>query len=118
MGLSLASFLVFQPTRAGAQGSATPPALQTRDLAVAAWENAKAAYERALKERPRSGFALYGIAISSEKAGDSKAAAKAYADFLAAWKNSDPTLIQMTHAQDYLAAHPVVAGRSERNRRS
>ncbi len=80
-------------------------------LAVGDWAGAKTAYERALLERPRSGFALYGIALSSEKSGDSQAAAKEYADFLAVWQHADPALAQVTHAQTYLAGHPVaVAG--------
>jgi tetratricopeptide (TPR) repeat protein len=69
---------------------------------VGDWADAKAAYEKALIERPRSGFPLYGIAMSSEKAGDAEAAAKEYADFLAAWKDADPTLGQVTHAQPTL----------------
>ncbi len=40
-------------------------------------------------ERPRSGFALYGIAMSSERAGDVRAAVSQYGDFLAAWKDAD-----------------------------
>ncbi|MGA8026308.1 MAG: tetratricopeptide repeat protein [Bryobacteraceae bacterium] len=69
------------------------------------WADAKTAYEQALLERPRSGLALYGIAMTSEKAGDSGAAAKEYADFLAAWKDADPALAQVTHAQSYLTEH-------------
>jgi hypothetical protein len=79
-------------------------------LAVGDWAGAKAAYERALIERPRSGFPLYGIAMSDEKAGNSDAAAKEYAEFLAAWKDADPALTQVTHARDYVAVHPAVAG--------
>ena len=32
------------------------------------------------------------------------AAATAYAEFVAAWKDADPTLAQVTHARAYLAA--------------
>jgi tetratricopeptide (TPR) repeat protein len=71
------------------------------------WAGAKMAYEQALVERPRSGFPLYGMAMCSEKLGDSAAAAKQYATFLAAWKNADPDLAQITHAQAYLAEHPA-----------
>lgn len=70
-------------------------------MAAGAWSDARAAYEQALLERPRSGFALYGIAMSSEKSGDSAAAGKEYADFLKAWKDADATLPQMTHAKSY-----------------
>jgi tetratricopeptide (TPR) repeat protein len=86
-------------------------------MAVGDWADAKAAYEKALIERPRSGFPLYGIAMSSEKIGDAEAAAKEYADFLAAWKDADPALGQVTHAQTYLAEHPVVAEGPERSQR-
>lgn len=62
-------------------------------------------------ERPRSGFPLYGIAMSSEQAGDSKAATTEYAEFLAAWRDADSELAQLRHAQAYLAEHErVVAG--------
>lgn len=73
-------------------------------LSAGDWADAKAGYEEALKERPRSGFALYGIALTSEKSGDAKATAKEYTDFLAAWKNADPTLPEVQHARAYLAA--------------
>jgi hypothetical protein len=73
-------------------------------LAVSDWTDARAACEQALLERPQSGFALYGIALSSEKSADTAAAQKEYADFLAAWKDADPELLQMTHAKNYLAA--------------
>jgi tetratricopeptide (TPR) repeat protein len=75
-------------------------------LALNHWTDARAAYEQALLERPRSGFALYGLALCSEKSGDTKAAAKEYADFLTAWKDADPTLPEITHAKTWLAAHP------------
>jgi tetratricopeptide (TPR) repeat protein len=78
-------------------------------MRVGNWAGAKAAYQQALSERPRSGFPLYGIAISSEKAGDSAAAAKEYQEFLAVWRDADPELAQVAHAQTYLAEHPAVA---------
>ncbi|MDQ2944575.1 MAG: hypothetical protein M3Y27_01290 [Acidobacteriota bacterium] len=79
-------------------------------MAAGDWTNARTAYEQALLERPRSGFVLYGIAMSSEKSGIPKAAAKEYADFLAAWKDADHRLVQVTHAQTYLAEHPGIGG--------
>ncbi len=88
-------------------------------MAAGDWAAARAAYERALLERPRSGFALYGIAMCSERAGDSQAAAREYADFLASWKDADPGLAQVAHARTYLAGNRAVAGRrSESARRS
>ncbi len=71
-------------------------------MAAGDWTAARKAYEQALDERPRSGFALYGIALCDEKSGDSAAAAKEYADFLAAWKHADPDLGRVRHARTYV----------------
>jgi hypothetical protein len=43
--------------------------------------------------------------MSTEKAGDAEAAAKAYADFIAAWKNADSSLPQLMHAHAYVSHH-------------
>jgi tetratricopeptide (TPR) repeat protein len=80
-------------------------------MAAADWTDAKAAYKKALVERPRSGFPLYGIAMSSEQAGDARAATAEYAEFVAAWKDADPELVQLAHAHAYLAEHERVAAR-------
>jgi tetratricopeptide (TPR) repeat protein len=74
-------------------------------IAVGDWADAKAAYNRALLERPKSGFALYGIARCSELAGDAKQATADYAVFLAAWKDADPALTQLVHARAYVGEH-------------
>ena len=74
-------------------------------LAAGDWAGAKEAYQRALIERPRSGFSLYGIALISEKAGDAAAAAAEYSDFLAAWKDADWDLPQIGHARAYIVEH-------------
>ena len=71
------------------------------------WSDAGAAFERALSERPHSGFALYGIAAAEEKLGHVQPAIKTYADFLAAWKDADEGLPQIAHARAYLKAHPA-----------
>ena len=76
-------------------------------LAASDWSAAQTAYKQALADRPRSGFPLYGIALATEKSGNASAAAAAYADFLSAWKSADPNLPQLTHARDYIAAHPT-----------
>jgi tetratricopeptide (TPR) repeat protein len=68
------------------------------------WEDATRAFQQALRDWPKSGFALYGIALCSEKSGQPDNAAKEYKDFLTAWKNADPSLAQVKHAQSYLAA--------------
>jgi len=74
-------------------------------MAVSDWTDAKSAYKDALVERPRSGFLLYGIALASEQAGDTKAATTEYAEFLAAWKSAESDLPQLAHARSYLASH-------------
>jgi len=63
------------------------------------WAEARKAFQEEMITRPRSGHALYGIAQSYELAGDNKGAARAYAEFLAAWKNADPDLSMMEHAK-------------------
>ncbi|MDE1163279.1 MAG: hypothetical protein PW792_15250 [Acidobacteriaceae bacterium] len=70
-----------------------------------------AAYAKALKERPNSGFELYGEAQASEAVGNSKLALDEYALFLDAWKDADAGLPEVKHAREYVAAHPVLASR-------
>ena len=82
-------------------------------LAAGDFAAAKAAYQQALVERPRSGFPLYGIALCSEKSGNLDAAAKEYSDFLSAWKNADPSLPQLAHARTYVAQHPPASARPQ-----
>lgn len=77
-------------------------------LTASAWTDAKASYQKALAERPKSGFPLYGIALSSERAGDAKAASAEYAEFVAAWKDADAGLPQLGHARAFLAEHGSV----------
>jgi tetratricopeptide (TPR) repeat protein len=78
-------------------------------ISVGDWASAKAAYQQALIERPKSGFALYGVAMSSERAGDVRAAAKEYGDFLAAWKDADRDLPQLENARRYVSEHSSAA---------
>jgi tetratricopeptide (TPR) repeat protein len=88
------------------------PVAETEGAALMAaldWTGAKAAYEKALVERPKSGFSLYGIALSNERGGDAKAANAKYAEFMTAWKDADAGLPEMAHAQAYLAEHKGVA---------
>jgi tetratricopeptide (TPR) repeat protein len=71
------------------------------------WSDAKLAFEKALSERPHSGFALYGIAAASEQLGDRQAASKTYADFLTAWKDADTGLPQIAHARAFVKPHGI-----------
>ena len=68
------------------------------------YSDAHKAYEAALAERPKSGFPLFGMARSSEAAGDAATAAKEYAQFVDAWKEGNPDLPPMAHAREFLAA--------------
>jgi predicted Zn-dependent protease len=77
--------------------------LRTGDAA-----DAHAAYAAALKERPNSGFSLYGMAQASEAAGNAAKAREEYAQFLAAWKNSDESRPELAHARAYLAQEKTV----------
>lgn len=74
-------------------------------LTASAWTDAKAAYQKALVERPKSEFPLYGMALSSERAGDVKTASAEYAEFVAAWKDADAGLPELAHARAFLAEH-------------
>ncbi len=63
------------------------------------WELARKAFQDEMITRPASGHALYGIAQSYELAGDKKSAARAYGEFLAAWKSADADLPMVEHAK-------------------
>ena len=69
------------------------------------WEKARDAFAQELKQRPKSGHALYGIARSYALEGDEPKALKAYQDFLASWQNADPDLPQIKQAKSWLATH-------------
>jgi tetratricopeptide (TPR) repeat protein len=70
------------------------------------WEKARDAFNEALKERPKSGHALYGVAQSYAMAGDVPQATAAYRDFLSAWRHADSDLPQIKQANAWLASHP------------
>ncbi|HTZ59606.1 MAG TPA: hypothetical protein VMB49_15970 [Acidobacteriaceae bacterium] len=74
-------------------------------LTAGRWPEAKAAFDKALVERPNSGFALYGIAETTEKTGNTNAATVAYRQFLSAWKTADPNLPEIEHAQQWVSQH-------------
>ncbi|HLK22923.1 MAG TPA: hypothetical protein VKT81_28450 [Bryobacteraceae bacterium] len=63
------------------------------------WDDARKAFHEEMITRPVSGHALYGVAQSYELAGEKQGAARAYGEFLAAWKNADPDLPMMEHAK-------------------
>jgi tetratricopeptide (TPR) repeat protein len=73
------------------------------------YDGAKVAYEDALKERPNSGFALYGLAHVRELAGDAPGAREGYQAFLKAWSDADLTLPEVVHARKVVADTAVAA---------
>ena len=75
------------------------------------YPGATAAYEDALKERPNSGFPLYGLARVRELAGDTAGARSAYEAFLKAWPAADPALPEVTHAREVVSAASVAIAR-------
>jgi len=66
------------------------------------YAGARAAYEEALKERPNSGFGLYGLARVSELSGDVAGARAGYEAFLKEWSRADPSLPEVIHAHEVL----------------
>jgi tetratricopeptide (TPR) repeat protein len=68
---------------------------------------AKAAYDAALKERPASGFGLYGLAHVRELSGDRAGAREAYESFLKAWPAADAGLPEVAHARKVLGGESV-----------
>jgi Flp pilus assembly protein TadD len=68
------------------------------------YSDAREAFHKELDERPHSGFALYGIALAWDREGNSAEAAKAYREFLDAWKNADRDLRQVRATESRLKA--------------
>jgi tetratricopeptide (TPR) repeat protein len=75
-------------------------------LKLKQWDKARDAFNESLRERPKSGHALYGIAQSYALAGDVPHATAAYRDFLAAWPHADSDLPQVKQANSWLGSHP------------
>ncbi|QHS52614.1 hypothetical protein [Edaphobacter sp. 12200R-103] len=66
------------------------------------FDEAKQAYETALKQRPESGFALYGVAQADAGARRMAVATKDYAHLLNAWANADADLPQLRAARAWM----------------
>lgn len=74
-------------------------------LKLKQWDKARDAFNAALRQRPKSGHALYGIAQSYALSGYTANATAAYQAFLAAWPHADPDLPQVQQAHSWLANH-------------
>jgi tetratricopeptide (TPR) repeat protein len=72
-------------------------------------EGAHAAFAAALADRPNSGFALYGMARSSEAEHHTDIARDEYVRFLDAWRNADAAAPELAHAHQYLTGQSVMA---------
>jgi tetratricopeptide (TPR) repeat protein len=73
------------------------------------YAGAKAAFQRALEERPNSGFELYGIARADELAGNAALAQTEFQAFLKAWPSADQNLSQLAHARAALGQSDSLA---------
>jgi tetratricopeptide (TPR) repeat protein len=62
-------------------------------------QKARDAFREEMEQRPSSGHALYGIAMSYELAGDRAEEKQAWARFLDSWKDADSELPMMKHAR-------------------
>ena len=63
------------------------------------YSEAREAFSKELHDRPRSGFALYGIGLAWDREGNAGEAAKAYREFLDTWKNADHDLPEIQAAE-------------------
>ena len=90
------------------------PAAEARGDALmraSRFADARSAYQQALKQRPNSGFPLYGIAQADVAARDTAAAVTDYRAFLNAWRDADEGLPQMDAARHWLDGQTHLAGR-------
>jgi tetratricopeptide (TPR) repeat protein len=71
------------------------------------YAGATEAYKAALKERPNSGFGLYGLARVKELSGDASGAREGYQAFLKAWPAADSALPEISHARKVVAGESV-----------
>ena len=65
------------------------------------FDDAIAAYEMVLKNRPKSGFAYLGVARVHAKTGDRPRAAETYKQFATSWTNADQDLPQLKEAAQW-----------------
>ncbi|MBC3791791.1 tetratricopeptide repeat protein [Spirosoma utsteinense] len=66
------------------------------------WQKARDTYQDLLKERPNSGFALFGLGQVWEVEGNRAEATKAYQRFLTTWHEADTDLPQVKKARDWV----------------
>jgi hypothetical protein len=80
--------------------------LRLGSAAAAATEFRKIIDQKGASWGPRYPMAYVGLARAAVQAGDAVGARKAYADFLALWKDADPDLPLMIEVKkEYAALH-------------
>jgi tetratricopeptide (TPR) repeat protein len=88
------------------------PVAETRGDALmraGRFADARLAYQQALKDRPNSGFPLYGIAQADVAAKNTAAAVTDYHAFLNAWRDADDSLPQIDTARQWLEGQTELA---------
>lgn len=71
------------------------------------YDEAKKAYEDALKERPNSGYPLFGIALADEAAKRTTDATADYSRLMRAWEHADADLPQLKAARGWMESRAV-----------
>lgn len=69
---------------------------------AARYDEAIQAFQDGLKERPNSGWLLFGLAKAKEVAGKRKEAEKAYQNFLKAWATADRDRPEIKYAEAFM----------------
>lgn len=67
------------------------------------YDEAIKAFQDGLKERPNSGWLLFGLAKAQEEAGKRREAERAYQTFLKAWTTADRDRPEVKHAESFVA---------------
>lgn len=79
-------------------------------LRAGRYADARQAYQDALKDRPNSGYPLYGLAQVAVAQKDAAGTSTAYQRMLSAWQHADAELPQLTAAHAWLAHHRISTG--------
>ncbi len=67
------------------------------------YDEAIKAFQDGLRDRPNSGWLLFGLAKAQEEAGRTREAEQAYQTFLKAWATADRDRPEIKHAEEFMA---------------